>query len=89
MHRVPRARAPVEVKSAGLFGTLHHRRTAQLNGYDDALLAGTDGAVSEGSTWSIGFFDGDQVIWPAAKALPGVTMCPSSSPGEAGPTRGR
>jgi branched-subunit amino acid aminotransferase/4-amino-4-deoxychorismate lyase len=63
-----------EVKGVGLFGTLHHRRTAQLNGYDDALFADIEGAISEGGTWNIGFFDGDHVLWPDAKALPGVTM---------------
>lgn len=63
-----------EVKSVGLFGTLHHRRTAQLKGYDDALFVDDQSAISEGGTWNIGFFDGDQVIWPDAEALPGVTM---------------
>lgn len=63
-----------EVKSVGLFGTLHHRRTAQLNGYDDALFVDAHGVISEGGTWNIGFFDGDHVLWPDAPALPGVTM---------------
>jgi branched-subunit amino acid aminotransferase/4-amino-4-deoxychorismate lyase len=63
-----------EVKSVGLFGSLHHRRAAQLNGYDDALFTDTEGIISEGGTWNIGFLDGDHVIWPDAKALPGVTM---------------
>jgi len=63
-----------EVKSVGLFGSLHHRRAAQLNGYDDALFTDTEGVISEGGTWNIGFLDGDHVIWPDAKALPGVTM---------------
>jgi branched-subunit amino acid aminotransferase/4-amino-4-deoxychorismate lyase len=63
-----------EVKSVGLFGSLHRRRAAQLNGYDDALFVDAQGVISEGATWNIGFFDGDQVIWPEAEALPGVTM---------------
>jgi branched-subunit amino acid aminotransferase/4-amino-4-deoxychorismate lyase len=63
-----------EVKSVGLFGSLRHRRAAQRNGYDDALFVGTEGVISEGGTWNIGFSDGDQVIWPDAEALPGVTM---------------
>lgn len=62
------------VKSVGLFGILHHRRTAQLNGFDDALFVDEQGAVSEGGTWNIGFFDGDRVIWPEADCLAGVTM---------------
>ena len=32
------------------------------------------GIICEGGTWNIGFFDGEQVIWPDAAALPGVTM---------------
>lgn len=62
------------VKSVGLFGSLHHRRTAQLNGFDDALFIDEQGVVSEGGTWNVGFFDGDRVIWPAADCLVGVTM---------------
>ncbi|GGP97640.1 branched-subunit amino acid aminotransferase/4-amino-4-deoxychorismate lyase [Actinomadura coerulea] len=30
--------------------------------------------VSEGATWNIGFFDGQQVVWPNAEVLTGVTM---------------
>ncbi|MFJ2443166.1 aminotransferase class IV family protein [Streptomyces sp. NPDC087658] len=62
------------VKSVGLFSSLHHRRTAQLDGFDDALFVDGRGAISEGGTWNIGFFDGDQVIWPESDCLPGVTM---------------
>jgi branched-subunit amino acid aminotransferase/4-amino-4-deoxychorismate lyase len=62
------------VKSVGLFASLHHRRQAQLHGYDDALFTDQDQIVSEGGTWNIGFFDGSQVIWPDADCLVGVTM---------------
>ncbi|RYJ30543.1 aminodeoxychorismate lyase [Streptomyces sp. L-9-10] len=62
------------VKSVGLFASLHHRRQAQLSGFDDALFADQDQIVSEGGTWNIGFFDGSQVIWPDADCLVGVTM---------------
>ena len=55
-------------------GSLHHRRIAQLNGYDDAVFADAGGFISEGVTWNIGFFDGDQVVWPQGDVLPGVTM---------------
>ncbi|PAZ12294.1 aminotransferase [Streptomyces sp. SA15] len=63
-----------EVKHVGLFGALHARRTAQLNGYDDALFVGPDGHVSEGGTWNVGFIGDDGVVWPKAPVLPGVTM---------------
>ncbi|ABD12439.1 branched-chain amino acid aminotransferase/4-amino-4-deoxychorismate lyase [Frankia casuarinae] len=62
------------VKHVGLFGSLYHRRGAQLDGYDDALFTDPTGVVSEGATWNVGFFDGDNVIWPKADVLPGVTM---------------
>ena len=51
-----------------------HRRSAQLNGFDDALFVDDGSFVSEGATWNIGFFDGTQIIWPDAEVLPGVTM---------------
>ncbi|MER7027698.1 MULTISPECIES: aminotransferase class IV family protein [Streptomyces] len=63
------------VKHVGLLGALHARRTAQLAGYGDALFVGRDGCVTEGSTWNVGFVDGDgAVVWPRADVLPGVTM---------------
>ncbi|MFD3700135.1 aminotransferase class IV family protein [Streptomyces sp. NPDC058646] len=62
------------VKSVGLFAGLHHRRRAQLDGFDDALFVDTGGHISEGVTWNIGFFDGSRVIWPEADCLAGVTM---------------
>lgn len=64
-----------EAKHIGLMGSLWCRRTAQLDGFDDALFVDEDGFISEGVTWNIGFFDGEHVIWPDAPALPGVTMC--------------
>lgn len=62
------------VKSVGLFASLHHRRQAQLAGFDDALFVDQDKVISEGGTWNIGFFDGSRVIWPEADCLVGVTM---------------
>lgn len=76
----PRVRTAVydrerpEVKHVGLFGALHHRRAAQLDGFDDALLVNVNGEVTEGTTWNIGFIDNERLIWPAGPALPGVTM---------------
>ncbi len=62
------------IKHAGTFGLFHQRRLAQQNGFDDALFATADGAVSEGSVWNVGFFDGDRVIWPDASMLRGISM---------------
>ncbi|WP_150238814.1 aminotransferase class IV family protein [Nocardiopsis quinghaiensis] len=61
------------IKSTGLFGAIQQRRSAQLDGYDDALFTGVDGRVSEGPTWNIGFLDGGGIVWPQAPCLPGVT----------------
>ncbi|MEU2156905.1 aminotransferase class IV family protein [Streptomyces sp. NPDC019396] len=62
------------VKHLGLFGSLHARRSAQLNGFDDALFTSRDGLVGEGGTWNVGFLTGAGIVWPEADVLPGVTM---------------
>lgn len=62
------------VKHIGLFGAFFHRRTTQLSGFDDVLFTTDDFLVSEGATWNVGFFDGENVIWPDADVLPGITM---------------
>ncbi|MEU0837976.1 aminotransferase class IV family protein [Streptomyces sp. NPDC005962] len=62
------------VKHTGLFGPLHARRAAQLDGYDDALFTGPDDRISEGGTWNVGFIGDQGVVWPQADVLPGVTM---------------
>jgi branched-subunit amino acid aminotransferase/4-amino-4-deoxychorismate lyase len=63
------------IKHCGLFGALHARRTAQQQGFDDALFTGTDGLVTEGGTWNAGFVDHDgTIVWPQGPVLPGVTM---------------
>jgi branched-subunit amino acid aminotransferase/4-amino-4-deoxychorismate lyase len=71
----PYQREFAAVKHTGLFGTLGHKRRAQLAGYDDALFTDAAGRVSEGTTWNVCFADGGGgVLWPAAEHLPGVTM---------------
>lgn len=63
-----------QVKHCGLTGALHARRTARLQGFDDALFLGPDDQVSEGGTWNVGFIDENgTVIWPTGPVLPGVT----------------
>jgi len=51
-----------------------YREEVQREGYDDALLTGDDGVVSETSMTNIGFFHRDSVVWPDAPLLHGVTM---------------
>ncbi|MDG4830792.1 aminotransferase class IV [Solwaraspora sp. WMMD1047] len=62
------------LKHLGGFGQAHHATLARRAGYDDALLTGPDGLISEGSVANIGFFDGDRVVWPEPPWLHGVTM---------------
>lgn len=61
------------VKHVGLFGTVHLRRRAQRDGFDDVLFVDARPRVVEGATWNIGFFDGEHVVWPESDCLPGVT----------------
>ncbi|AWN32636.1 aminotransferase (plasmid) [Streptomyces sp. NEAU-S7GS2] len=69
------SRDAAEVKHVGLFSQLRLRRLAQRSGADDALFVESDGRISEGGTWNVGFVGADgTVIWPEAPVLPGVTM---------------
>jgi len=67
-------RTLAHIKHVGTFELFHHRRLAQQDGYDDALFVDSTGAISEGSIWNIGFFDGRGVVWPDAPQLKGVSM---------------
>jgi len=52
----------------------HYRRRAQRDGFDDAVLLGLGGVVSETTLANVGFFDGAAVLWPDAPMLHGITM---------------
>lgn len=73
LHAVCHRRDLPEVKHVGLFGAVRQRRLAQHAGFDDVLFVDSDGRVSEGATWNIGFVVAGGVWWPAADCLPGVT----------------
>jgi branched-subunit amino acid aminotransferase/4-amino-4-deoxychorismate lyase len=62
------------VKHTGLFGPMSRRRIAQRNGFDDALFTGADATISEAATANIGLIVGEEIIWPQADCLAGVTM---------------
>jgi branched-subunit amino acid aminotransferase/4-amino-4-deoxychorismate lyase len=62
------------IKHVGTFGLFQQKRLAQLQGFDDAVFVGPDGAIAEGTIWNIGFFDGERFTWPDASALDGVSM---------------
>ena len=61
------------LKHVGTFPLLHQRRLAAAEGVDDALFIDRRERVLEGTTWNIGFIDGDDVVWPQGPALRGVT----------------
>lgn len=62
-----------QLKHVGTFPLFHHRRQAQMAGFDDALFVdGGQARISEGTVWNIGFWDGVRVVWPQAPALRGT-----------------
>jgi branched-subunit amino acid aminotransferase/4-amino-4-deoxychorismate lyase len=74
LQAVPYQRVIPHIKHLGDFGQGYFQRLARRNGFDEALLTGPGGTVSEGSITNIGFSDGARVVWPAAPALHGITM---------------
>ncbi|MFD4509733.1 aminotransferase class IV [Streptomyces sp. NPDC058457] len=62
------------LKHLATMGLTYQRRRAREAGFDDALFVGRDGYVPEGSIWNVAFWDGEQVVWPEAAVLPGITM---------------
>jgi branched-subunit amino acid aminotransferase/4-amino-4-deoxychorismate lyase len=74
LRSVPYQRTLAHIKHLGDFGQSYYQRLAHASGFEEALLTGPDGLISEGSVTNVGFLDGAQVVWPAAPALAGVTM---------------
>lgn len=68
------AREAAHLKHVATFGLVRARRLARAAGFDDALFVDAEGRVSEGSLWNIGFVRGDEVVWPQAPMLAGVTQ---------------
>lgn len=62
------------LKNVGGFGQHYHRRRAQAAGYDEALLVDSSRVIAETAICNIGFFSGDDLVWPDAPALHGITM---------------
>ncbi len=71
---VPYERDLPEHKHRGTFMLSYHLREAGLAGFDDRLFVARDGQVSEGTVWNAAFYDGEEIIWPAAPMLRGITM---------------
>ncbi|GGR75179.1 hypothetical protein GCM10010252_12000 [Streptomyces aureoverticillatus] len=71
---VPYVRPVAHIKHLGGFGQAYHGREARRAGYDEALLTGPDGTISEGAITNVAFFDGHEVVWPDGPHLAGITM---------------
>ncbi|GIJ43210.1 hypothetical protein Val02_00960 [Virgisporangium aliadipatigenens] len=67
-------RPVAHLKHLGGFAQVYFGRRAARNGFDDALLTGPDGVISEAAIANIAFLRGDEVVWPDAPHLPGITM---------------
>jgi branched-subunit amino acid aminotransferase/4-amino-4-deoxychorismate lyase len=67
-------RPVAHIKHAAGFAQEYHRRRARLAGFDEILLTGPGGVISEGGVTNVGFLDGAAVVWPDAPALAGITM---------------
>src|SRR3546814_11377421 len=65
-------RALPHIKHVGTFAQFHLARQARGRGFDDVLFVGSDGRVSAGTVWNVGFWDGSAVTWPDAPALRGT-----------------
>jgi branched-subunit amino acid aminotransferase/4-amino-4-deoxychorismate lyase len=74
LQSVPYQRPLAHVKHSTGFGQNYYGGLTSANGFDEALFAGPDGAISEGSITNIAFLDGDAIVWPSAPALLGVMM---------------
>ncbi|MEI5100480.1 aminotransferase class IV [Streptomyces sp. PmtG] len=71
---VPYVRPVAHLKHLGGFGQSYHRREAQRAGFDEALLTGPDGLISEGAVTNVVFFDGHGAVWPDGPRLSGITL---------------
>ncbi|WJV48841.1 aminotransferase class IV [Streptomyces flavofungini] len=71
---VPYVRPVAHIKHLGGFGQAYHGRQARRAGFDEALLTGPDGLISEGAITNVAFFDGHELVWPNAPHLTGITM---------------
>ena len=62
------------LKHVATMGLTYQWLQAKAAGFDDVLFVGRDGHLREGSVWNVAFWDGQQVVWPEADVLPGITM---------------
>ena len=74
LRSVPYQRSVAHIKRFNDFGQAYFRGRVTQDGYDEALLTGPGGLVTEGSLTNVGFIEGSRIIWPSAPMLAGVTM---------------
>jgi branched-subunit amino acid aminotransferase/4-amino-4-deoxychorismate lyase len=86
---VPYQRPVPHVKHAGSFAQIHYGRLAERHGFDDALLTGPGGVISEAGISNVAVHDGTTLVWPDAPCLAGITMqlLQPRLPGAGVPTR--
>ena len=65
-------RVMAEIKHVATFSSYYYHRRARAAGFDDVLFKTDQGLVAEGAFWNIGFWDGQQIIWPEAAMLAGT-----------------
>src|SRR3546814_6367969 len=84
-------RALPHIKHVGTFAPFHLARQARGRGFDDVLFVGSDGRVSEGTVWNVGFWAGSAVTWPDAPALRGTCerLLPAGLAGQGVPQENR
>lgn len=72
---VPFTRTLPHIKQVGgSFARSYYGRLAGRKGFDDALLTGPSGAISESAVCNVAFVRDGAVVWPDAPALAGITM---------------
>ncbi len=74
LRTVPYQRPVAHIKHTGGFAQGYFRDQVRRAGFDEALLTGPDGVVTEGAITNVAFIDGDTVVWPDAPALDGISM---------------
>ncbi len=74
LRSVPYQRPVPHLKHIGGFGQTYYRRLADRHGFDEALLTGPAGVISEGAITNFAGYDGTGLVWPDAPCLAGITM---------------
>lgn len=71
---VPYQRPVPHIKHTGTFGQIYYGQLAERHGFDDALLTGPGGVISEAAISNIALHDGTALVWPDGPGLTGITM---------------